>query len=448
MTLFPRRWIMLAAAGIVAASTTASIAQPQILREGTGERRAALDKMELTKFDHSLWSHLSDWRNGQALTGAEADGKVVVIYTWSDWYIQARRTIPLVQRLHEKYADRGLIIIGAHHEKGWDVAPAAASEAGVTFRIAHDAKSAFRDALLVDQDPDFYVIDRAGRMRYADIQTSSVEAAVEELIAETKQQAMGVPEALEALRRAGEEAAQRTGLIRQGVDIARIPDLPFPRPSEAEYERAKWPTRWREYEQQVLQIQQPFGSERPPPIQLSLPSPTEQAWFGQPLKTAGRAVVLYFWAPDIYRSYDRVQPQMDLLQKERVRDVAVIGVLTPKLIQSQTGQMTQEQVERERREFIRLAQRARTERNYEHSIYTDPEAAVLSQVLGSLGSRQAVPVPLAVIASTDNVVRWIGPPTDNRFMAALDRVLSEDPAVRNRRAVEAEWIRTNQQQDP
>lgn len=447
MNGFPMRWIACVCIGLLAVAG----ADAQVLREGAGERRAALDKMELTTFDHGIWTKLTDWRNGPMLTGAEADGKVVLILTWSNWYNLAMRVIPMTQRLHEKYADHGLIIVGAHHARGWDEAHDAAKKAGMTFRYAHDAKSEFRDALLVDQDPDYYVIDRAGRLRYADIQTSSVETAVEELIRETKQQAMNLPEMLEALRQAEEEAARRTRLIRQNIDIAQMPDLPFPRPTQTDYERARWPTRWREFEERVMQMQRQFGQQgdTPEAIQVSLPGATDPVWFGKPLKTAGRAIVLYWWVPDFQASYERVQPQMDMLQRERIRDVSVVGILTPRNRpgSDQFGQSSQEEQERQRREFERLVSRAKTQRIYDHSIVVDAEWNIINQIMQN-SSSQVLPVPLAAILSTDNNLRWIGPPDDNRFIAALDRVLSEDPAVKARRRVEQEWIRTHQPQDP
>lgn len=428
----------------------AGFADAQVLREGAGDRRAKLDAMEMTTFDHGQWSKLTDWKNGAALTGADADGNVVLIVTWSNWYNLAMRAIPMTQRLYEKHKDQGLIVVGAHAQRGWEGAVDTAKEAGITFRYAHDATSAFRDALLVDQDPDFYLIDRAGRMRYADIQTGSVESAVEELIRETKQQAVNRPETLEALRRAQEDAERRTRLIRQNVDIAQMPDLPFARPTPEQYQRAKWPSRWRQFEEQILQLQRNTTGEEPPPIQITLPAKTDPSWFGRPLNTNGRVTVVFWWVPSFQAIYERVQPQMDMLQKERIRDLSVVAVLTTAERPGSTQggqQLTQEEIERRAREFLRIVNRAKTQRTYETSVVVDAEWNVINQVLEG-GSSQSLYLPLAAIISTDGTMRWIGDPTDNRFVAALDRVLAEDPAVKARRQVEQEWIRTNQQQDP
>src|SRR4030095_5940001 len=55
----------------------------------------------------------------------------------------------------------------------------------ITFAYGVDAQNEFRKALLSTQDPDFYIVDRAGNLRYADVETASVEGAVNFLVDET-----------------------------------------------------------------------------------------------------------------------------------------------------------------------------------------------------------------------------------------------------------------------
>src|SRR6185295_1366364 len=137
---------------------------------------------------------------------------------------------------------------------GWEGAADAAKKAGVTFRYAHDVNNGFRAALKVDADPDFYLIDRAGQLRYADIQTQSVTAAVSELLAETREHAAAETERLkaEAAKRAAD--AKLTGQIHEGIDLANLPEMDVPKQSPEAYAKVKWPERWKEYEQQTLRM--------------------------------------------------------------------------------------------------------------------------------------------------------------------------------------------------
>ena len=47
-----------------------------IMREGSGHRRAMLDKTEL-KAAPNLWANLTEWTNGDAVTPESIKGKVV-----------------------------------------------------------------------------------------------------------------------------------------------------------------------------------------------------------------------------------------------------------------------------------------------------------------------------------------------------------------------------------
>lgn len=56
-------------------------------------------------------------RMAQSLTGrtpavASLRGKVVLYYFWAHWCSDCKRQEPILQRLHEEYAERGLVIVG------------------------------------------------------------------------------------------------------------------------------------------------------------------------------------------------------------------------------------------------------------------------------------------------------------------------------------------------
>jgi peroxiredoxin len=428
------------AAGLLALAAAAPTSA-QVLRESSGQRRADLDRRELTPFSFG-WSSLTDWANGEALSAATTDGNVVLIFTWANWNPASTRVVPTVERLWTENQGKGLVVVGVHHDEGWEGAAEGAQKAGLSFRYARDAGNNLRMALNVDQDPDFYLIDRAGQIRYADIQTASLSAAVAELVGETREQAADLPALLKKRQSERDAEARRTGQIRQGIDIANMPEVTFPKPRVEIYSALEWPDRWTDFEKDRLQIQQYNYGGQAEPKTLILPTiGGEVHWFDAPPNLNGRAIVLYFWAPDVSYSYAKVQPQMERLQRAKGRDIAVMGVVMPKRDTS-GNQPNAAEIEKQRQHFVKMIEAAKAKQRYNHANLVDPDGAVVGALLGN-NNTNVVPAPLAAIFSTDLQLRWIGDPTDSRFDAALEQVLRVDPAVQARRLAEQEYIRTH-----
>ena len=105
------------AACLVALATVPASAQ--VLRESSGQRRADLDRKELAPFSFG-WSSLTDWANGDALSSAATDGNVVLIMTWANWNPASTRLLPMVERLWTENQAKGLVVVGVHHDEGWE----------------------------------------------------------------------------------------------------------------------------------------------------------------------------------------------------------------------------------------------------------------------------------------------------------------------------------------
>ncbi|TLY06285.1 MAG: redoxin domain-containing protein, partial [Thaumarchaeota archaeon] len=57
---------------------------------------------------------ISGYINTNPITLADLKGKVVLVDFWTYSCINCIRTIPYLDAWHEKYADKGLVIIGVH----------------------------------------------------------------------------------------------------------------------------------------------------------------------------------------------------------------------------------------------------------------------------------------------------------------------------------------------
>jgi len=57
---------------------------------------------------------ISQWLNSSPLTTKDLNGSVVLIQFWTFSCINCQRTLPYVTQWHQKYAARGLKVIGIH----------------------------------------------------------------------------------------------------------------------------------------------------------------------------------------------------------------------------------------------------------------------------------------------------------------------------------------------
>ncbi|HHN78820.1 MAG TPA: TlpA family protein disulfide reductase, partial [Phycisphaerales bacterium] len=325
-------WIAAFLALAVSLAIPAARAGDGVVREGIGERRAMLDKMELTDFDQALWAGLTDWINGGPVSAASAEGKVVVFYTWTSYLPTAVRPMGVVNRLIKKYGDRGLVVVGVHGDEGWNDAERVAEQRHAAFPTARDAGGAFRAALHVDQDPDFYVLDRAGRIRYADIETSSLERAVSTLIEETVQDARTLLDRMADEQARARAAARRTAKIRSQINLSDLPWPDFIPPGEVVYKNAPWP----KMDLGEGRRRGRRGRDQPTgPVKMNWNS--ELTWVPRmPEHREGRVTLIYLFNPKSItesarggRSVVDLFREMDRLQAAHPRDLLVVGAMIP-----------------------------------------------------------------------------------------------------------------------
>ena len=120
------------------------------------------------------------WLNSPRLSLEELRGKVVLIDFWTYSCINCERTLPYVRNWHEKYSDRGLVVVGVHSpefefEKDLDNVKEAIVRLGVSWPVATDNQ--FRTWRSYENRwwPHKFLIDQDGQIRYHHIGEGAYE---------------------------------------------------------------------------------------------------------------------------------------------------------------------------------------------------------------------------------------------------------------------------------
>jgi thiol-disulfide isomerase/thioredoxin len=142
---------------------------------------------------HSALSALDGepvWLNSEPLTAAGLRGRVVLVDFWTYSCVNWLRTLPYVRAWHERYRDRGLVVVGAHapefgFEHDLDNVRRAADELDVGYPVVID--NAFTIWRSFDNHywPAVYLVDGDGRVRFhhfGEEAYAETERAIQELL--------------------------------------------------------------------------------------------------------------------------------------------------------------------------------------------------------------------------------------------------------------------------
>ena len=132
------------------------------------------------------------WFNSEPLTLAQLKGKVIIIDFWTYSCINCQRTMPYLRAWHEKYADKGLVIIGVHSpefefEKSEKNLAQAIKDFKLPYPIVQDNDFATWRAYDNSYWPAKYIIDKEGYIRYTHFGEGAydeTEKVIQELLKE------------------------------------------------------------------------------------------------------------------------------------------------------------------------------------------------------------------------------------------------------------------------
>ncbi len=345
---------------------------PGIAREGDAARQEALREIETKPFAVELFDGLDGWTLGQALDAEAIAGKVVLVGVVAD-DPQSMMAFSSLARHQRKHADKGLVVLAVHPETQWDAINEKVNAGRIKVQVARDAGGAFAAGVLADNYPDFFLIDRAGQLRYADIENKSLKAAIGQL-----------------LRESVEEAIANAELQAQGIEVAI--EEAKPKKKEilpAKYTRADWPQK----NTGKLNAKNVQGKQLPVPL-------GNEEWLTKEKDLEGKVLVLDFWATWC-GPCRRASPMLDKLQRKYEGKLEVLAISG----QSEDEGTVRKYIGKKKNAYSHLFDK-------KQSIYRKLEIRA---------------IPHTIIMSTDGVIRWQGNPLNPAFEKAVEQVIAQDP---------------------
>ncbi|MGB5545068.1 MAG: TlpA disulfide reductase family protein [Polyangiales bacterium] len=116
-------------------------------------------------------------------------GKVVLIDFWASWCGPCKQEMPVLEALHKKYAEQGLVIVGINIDNNAKKMNKFLKGTPVSFRIVHDRKLAVASKYEPGTMPTSYFVGRDGKVRYVHEgfrkkDAGGIEERVKELLGE------------------------------------------------------------------------------------------------------------------------------------------------------------------------------------------------------------------------------------------------------------------------
>jgi thiol-disulfide isomerase/thioredoxin len=128
----------------------------------------SIDKSQFKKAPE--FDKVTGYINTKPIHLSDLKGKVVLVDFWTYSCINCIRTIPYLVDWNEKYADKGLVIVGVHtpefeFEKNIDNLKAAVKKFGIKYPVIQDNDKGTWNAYQNQYWPRKYIVDSEGYLR-------------------------------------------------------------------------------------------------------------------------------------------------------------------------------------------------------------------------------------------------------------------------------------------
>ncbi len=98
------------------------------------------------------------------ITLKELQGKIVYLDFWASWCVPCRKSFPWMNEMHDRYKDKGLVIVAVNLDKDPELVAKFLSDYPAKFKIAYDPSGKSAEAYKVLGMPSSYIIDRKGNI--------------------------------------------------------------------------------------------------------------------------------------------------------------------------------------------------------------------------------------------------------------------------------------------
>lgn len=162
---------------MVIASASAMYFEVDIATTAWAGNQAGSDDSIFTKKSAHRNSHISApefvgieaWINSTPLTMEQLRGQVVLVDFWTYDCINCINTLPYIKKWHQRYKDKGLVVVGIHTpEFSFERLPNNVQKAvrrfDITYPVAQDNRYKTWTAWGTEAWPTLYLVDREGRI--------------------------------------------------------------------------------------------------------------------------------------------------------------------------------------------------------------------------------------------------------------------------------------------
>ena len=128
---------------------------------------------------------VTGWQNvEEALDWKALRGKVVLLDFWATWCGPCVGSLPEVQKLHDDFRKRGLVVVAVHSAQGAETCAPFARKKGLNFPVAVDSGAMERFG--VRALPAYFLVDRAGKVVEAYLTKPPKRETIERLLSEAE----------------------------------------------------------------------------------------------------------------------------------------------------------------------------------------------------------------------------------------------------------------------